>query len=91
MPTYDLDTDESLFEPLKLKVDGVELTIPDVDRKEFDRIADITKPYEQLAAWANVELKVVEKIKMKKVAAVLGIIAKEFMGPVASSFTPKKA
>jgi len=90
MPTYDLE-ENTLFEPLKIKVGGKELVIPDVDRKEFERIADIKDPYEQLAQWAKVDLKEVEQIKMKRVAAALKIIAKEFMGPAIGSFTPKKA
>lgn len=90
MPTYDLDADNTLFEPLKLKVDGIELVIPDVDRKEFDRITDIRDPYDQLAQWAKVKVSVVEKILMKKVAATLKIIGKEFLGPAVGSFIPKK-
>ena len=90
MPTYDL-TDESLFEPLKLKLDGVELVIEDVVRKEFDKIIEEMDPYIQLARWAKVDVKVVEGLKMKKVAVALKIIGKDFLGPAVGSFTPKKA
>lgn len=90
MPIYDLDADNTLFEPLKLKVGGVELTIPDVDRKEFDKITEVRDPYEQLAQWGKVKVSVVEKIPMKKVAAALKIIGKEFLGPAIGSFAPKK-
>lgn len=91
MPTYDLDSNESLFEPLKLIVDGIELTIPDVDRKEFDKITEIKDPYDQLARWANVDVKVLEKVKMKKVSAALKFIGRDFLGPAIGSFAPKKA
>ena len=91
MPTYDLDEEGTLFEPLKIKLDGIELIIEDVDRKEFDKIADITDPHEQLAGWAKIEVKKLEQIKMKKVATALKIIAREFLGPAAGNFTPKKA
>lgn len=91
MPTYDLDEEGTLFEPLKIKLGGVELVIDDVNRKEFDKIAEITDPYEQLARWAKIDLKVVENIPMKKVASALKIIGKEILGPAAGAFTPKKA
>lgn len=91
MPTYDLDEENTLFEPLKIKLDGKELTIKDVGRKEFEKIAAIKDPYEQLAAWANVKAEEVEQITMKKVSGALTIIAKEFVGPVAGNFIPKKA
>jgi len=91
MPTYDLDEESTLFEPLNIKVGGKELIITDVARKEFEKIAAITDPCEQLARWAKVEMKEIEEIPMKKVAAALKIIAKEFLGPAAGSFTPKKA
>jgi hypothetical protein len=91
MPTYDLDEESTLFEPLKIKVGGKELIIKDVARKEFEKIADINLPCEQLARWANVDVKEIEEISMKKVAAALTIIAKEFLGPAARDFTPKKA
>jgi len=91
MPTYDLDEESTLFEPLKIKVGGKELVIEDVARKEFEKIADIKDPLEQLARWAKVEVKEIEEISMKKVAAALTIIAKEFLGPAARDFTPKKA
>ena len=91
MPIYDLDEESTLFEPLKIKLDGKELVIKDVARKEFDKKAAIKDPYEQLASWANVDVEVVEKITMKKVSGALTIIAKEFVGPVAGNFTPKKA
>ena len=90
MPTYDLDEESTLFEPLKIKLDGVQLTINDVARKEFEKIAEIKEPYDQLAAWAKVDVKVIEKIKMKKVAGALKIIVKEILGPAAGAFTPKK-
>ena len=91
MPIYDLDEESTLFEPLKIKLDGKELTIKDVARKEFDKKAAIKDPYEQLASWAEVDIKEVEQITMKKVSGALTIIAKEFVGPVAGNFTPKKA
>ena len=91
MPIYDLDEESTLFEPLKIKIDGKELTIEDVDRKGFDAITDIKDPYEQLARWAKVDVKEVEKMKMKKVAGALKIIAKEILGPAAGAFAPKKA
>ena len=91
MPIYDLDEESTLFEPLKIKLGGKELTIEDVARKEFEKIADMTDPYEQLARWAKVDVKEVEQIPMKKVSAALKIIGKEFIGPAAGSFTPKKA
>jgi len=91
MPTYDLDEESTLFEPLKIKVGGKELIIKDVVRKEFDRIADIMDPHTQLAGWANVSVKEIEQIPMKKVGAAINLIAREFRGPSASSFTPKKA
>lgn len=91
MPKYDLDEESTLFEPLKIKLAGVELTIEDVARKEFVKITDITDPYEQLARWAKVKLEVIEKIPMKKVAGALKIIGKEFLGPAADALTPKKA
>lgn len=90
MELYDLDEESTLFEPLKIKLGGVELTIEDVARKEFDRIADIIDPYEQLAAWAKVNVKVLEKIKMRKVAGALKIIGKGFLGPAVGAFVPKK-
>ena len=55
------------------------------------RIADINDPHEQLAGWANIKVKEIEQIPMRKVAAAINIIAKEFMGPSAINFTPKKA
>jgi len=91
MPTYDLDEESTLFEPLKIKVDGVELVIEDVARKEFDRIADIKDPHEQLAAWAKIDVKKLEHVKMRKVSGAINIIAREFLGPAAGKFTPKKA
>ncbi len=91
MPTYDLDEESTLFEPLKIKLDGKELIIEDVDRKTFEKIADIKDPHEQLAGWAKVDKKKLEQIKMKKVAVALKIIAREFLGPATGSFTPKKA
>ena len=91
MPIYDLDEESTLFEPLKIKVGGKELIIIDVARKEFEKIADLKDPCEQLARWAKVDVKEIEEISMKKVAAALKIIAKEFLGPSAADFTPKKA
>ena len=91
MPTYDLDEEGTLFEPLKIKLGGKELVIEDVARKEFEKIADITDPCEQLAAWAKVDKKEIESIPMKKIAAALKIVAKEFLGPPPAAFVPKKA
>ena len=92
MSYYDLDEDDStIFDPLKIKVEGHELVIKDRDRKEYDRIADIRNPYEQLAAWAEIEVKEIEHIKSKKVAAALRIIAVDFLGPALANFKPKKA
>ncbi len=91
MPTYDLDEQSTLFEPLKIKVGGKELIIKDVARKEFDRKADITDPCMQLAAWADVDVKEIEQISMRKVAGAINLIAREFQGPAAYKFTPKKA
>lgn len=91
MPTYDLDEEGTLFEPLKIKLAGIELTIEDVGRKEFERITDLTDPYEQLANWAKINLKKIEQIPMKKVSAALKIIGKEILGPAAGAFVPKKA
>lgn len=91
MPTYDLDEEGTLFEPLKIKLGGKELIIEDVTRKEFEKITDITDPYEQLARWAKVDLKEVENIPMKKVAGALKIIGKEILGPATGAFVPKKA
>ncbi len=93
MPKYDLDAKDSatLFEPLKIKIGGKDLTIPDVDRKEFERITDITNGYEQLAQWAHVPVKEISAMPMRKVAAALTIIAKELLGPAAINFLPKKA
>ena len=90
MPTYDLDEKNTLFEPLKIKLGGKDLIIEDVDRKEFDKIAEITNGYEQLAAWAKVDIKEINQIPMRKVAAALSIIAKELLGPAVGNFTPKK-
>jgi len=91
MPIYDLDEESTLFEDLKIKVGGKELVIPDRLRKEFDRIADINDPHKQLAAWANIKVEELEQIPMRKVAAAINVIAREFMGPSALHFTPKKA
>ncbi len=91
MPTYDLDEEGTLFEPLKIKVGGIELIIEDVGRKEFEEITNLIDPYEQIARWAKVKLKEVEHIPMKKLSTALKIIGKEFLGPSASAFTPKKA
>ena len=91
MPTYDLDEESTLFEDLKIKVGGKELVIPDRLRKEFDRIADINDPHKQLAAWANIKVEELEQIPMRKVAAAINVIAREFMGPSALNFKPKKA
>ena len=91
MPLYDLDEKSTLFEPLKIKVGGKELMIEDVDRKEYDKITEITDGYEQLALWAKVPVKEIESIQFKKVAAALKIIARELLGPAVGSFTPKKA
>ena len=91
MPTYDLDEQSTLFEPLRIKIGGKELIIPDVVRKEFERKADITDPHEQLAAWANINVKEINQIPMRKVAAAINIIAREFLGPAVHNFTPKKA
>lgn len=91
MPIYDLDEENTLFEPLRIKLGGKELTIEDVARKEFDEIAKMKDPYEQLARWAKVKVEEIEPIPMKKVAAALKIISKEILGPAAGSFVPKKA
>ena len=91
MTTYDLDEENTLFEPLKIKVGGKELIIKDVARKEFDRIADIKDPHDQLAAWADINVKELEQIPMRKIAGAINIIAREFQGPAAYKFTPKKA
>ena len=91
MPIYDLDEESTLFEDLEIKVGGKKLVIPDRLRKEFDRIADINDPHKQLAAWANVKVEELEQIPMRKVAGAINIIAREFMGPSAINFTPKKA
>ena len=91
MPTYDLDEEGTLFEPLKIKLAGKELVIEDVARKEFEKIIDITDPGEQLARWAKVDKKEIDSIPMKKIAAALKIIGKEFLGPSAGAFVPKKA
>jgi len=90
MSYYDLDEDNSIFEPLKIKIDGIELVINDRDRKEYDRIANIPNPYDQLAAWAEISVKKIEHIKSKKIAAALRIIAIDFVGPALASFKPKK-
>lgn len=91
MPTYDLDEKSTLFEPLKIKIGGKDLIIPDVDRKEFDRITAVTNGFEQLALWAHVDAKEINDLPFKKVAAALNIITKELLGPAAGNFTPKKA
>lgn len=91
MPYYNIDEDDSVFEPLKIKVGGVELVVEDIAKKEFDKISEIKDPYEQLAKLANVTVGKVEHIRMKRISAVLKIISKEFLGPAAGSFTPKKA
>lgn len=91
MPIYDLDEKSTLFEPLKIKLGGKELTIPDVDRKEFEKITEIVDGYEQLALWAHVPVKELEHIPFKKVAAALKIISRELLGPAVGNFTPKKA
>jgi len=93
MPTYDLDDKSigTLFEPLKIKVGGMELTIPDVDRKEFEKITDVVDGYEQLALWAKIPVKEIEKIPFRKVAVALKIITRELLGPAVGSFAPKKA
>lgn len=91
MPTYDLDEESTLFEPLKIKLGGIELTIKDVARKEFDKIANITDPYEQLAQWAGEKLEVIDKIPMKKVSAALKIIGKEILDAGKDFPTAKKA
>ena len=91
MPIYDLDEESTLFEPLKIKLGGKELIIEDVGRKEFDKIAAMTDPYEQLAYWAKVKVEELEQIPMKKVSAALKIIGKEILGPAAGTYTPKKA
>ena len=91
MPIYDLDEESTLFEPLKIKVGGKELVIEDVARKEFEKIADIKDPLEQLAGWANIKVEELEQIPMRKVAGAINIIAREFMGPSAINFKPKKA
>ncbi len=90
MPTYDLDEEGTLFEPLKIKIGGKELTIEDVNRKEFERITDIIDPCEQLAAWAKVPLKEIEALPIRKVAGSLTIIGKELLGPPAKALVPKK-
>jgi len=91
MSYYDLDENNSIFEPLKIKIEGIELVIKDRDRAEYDRIAEIPNPYEQLAAWAEIDVKKLEHIKSKKIAAALRIIAIDFIGPALASFKPKKA
>ena len=77
MPIYDLDEESTIFDPLKIKLGGKELIIPDVDRKEFEKITDVTNGYEQLALWAHVPVKEINKLPMRKVAAAINIIAKE--------------
>lgn len=92
MSYYDLDEDNSIFdEPLKIKVEGVELIIKDRDRREFDRISMIENAYEQLAEWAEIKVKEIEHVKSKKVAAALRVIAVDFIGPALANFKPKKA
>jgi hypothetical protein len=88
-PIYDLD-ESTIFGPVKLRINGKEYTVPDVDKKEFQRISEIPDPYEQFAAWAQVPLKEVEGLGMRKIAAALRIIAKELLGPAMAEFKPKK-
>ena len=76
---------------LKIKIGGKELTIPDVDKKEFEKITEVTNGFEQLALWAHIPVKEIEQLPMKKVAAALSIIAKELLGPAIGNFVPKKA
>ena len=90
MPIYDLDEESTLFEPLKIKLGGVELTIEDVPWSEFEKITAIKDPYEQLARFAKVDVKVLQKVTMKKISSALKIIGKESLGPAAGSFVPKK-
>lgn len=90
MPIYNLDDDKSAFDDVKITMDGITLTIPDVGKKEFDRISSIAEPYEQLAAWAGVPVKDILKLRMRRVAAALNIIAKEFIKPALGEYTPKK-
>ncbi len=91
MPTYDLDEESTVFELLKIKVGGKDLTIRDVDRKEYDKITNIDDPYEQLACWAKVPVKELELISFKKLAAALKIIGRDLLGPAVGNFAPKKA
>lgn len=90
MPIYDLDEEKTAFEPLKIKLDDKVLVIEDVDKKEFDVITEIKDPHEQLAAWAKIDVKELEQIKMQKVAVALKIIGRELLGPAVGNFTPKK-
>ena len=90
MPIYDLDEKGTLFEPLKIKLGGMELTIPDVDRKEFDKITEVLNGYEQLALWARVPVADLNHIPMRKIASALKIISKELLGPAIGNFIPKK-
>lgn len=90
MPFYDLDEENTIFEPLKIKVGGIELVIDDVGKKEFDEIAELDDPYAQVAKLAKVPIKKIEHIKMKRIATALKIINREFLGPAVGHFQPKK-
>lgn len=91
MPKYNLDKEKSLSEPLKIVISGKELVIKDVGKKDFDKFSSIGDPHEQLAAWAGIPKKDAEKFSMRKVAAALKIIAKEFVAGVGMDFVPNES
>jgi len=92
MPIYDLDDKgDTLFEPLKIKVGGMELIVEDFSRKEVDAILELKDPYAQVAAWTKTDVKEIHKLTMRQIAACLKIIIKEIFGPAVGNFIPKKA
>jgi len=76
MKEFDLKDIKEEFGDTIIKIDSLKLIIKDRTAKEWEEISSIPDPVVQLAAWADIDPKLLENISYKKIAAALKIIAR---------------
>ena len=76
MKEYDLNEMKEEFGDTIIKIGPLKLVIRDRTAKEWGELAAIPDPVIQLAAWAEIDPKLLENESMKKIGAALKIIAR---------------
>jgi hypothetical protein len=76
MKEFDLNDIKEEFADTIIKIDDLTLKIRDRTAKEWDALTEIADPVEQLAAWAEIDPKLLQNVSMKKIASALKIIAR---------------